>query len=140
MLKALRGTARFIDRKNGWSRLGLALSLTIIIIAVVVLYRILRHIDPDELLDAMEATDWHTLIIAGLFVVAGYLTLTFYDLFALRAMAGPTCPTASRRCRASPVTPWVTMSAPASSPAAQCAIASIRPGALASSTSPKSAS
>ena len=86
MLKALRGTAQFIDRKNGWSRLGLALSLTIIIIAVVVLYRILRHIDPDELLDAIEATDWHTLIIAGLFVVAGYLTLTFYDLFALRAI------------------------------------------------------
>ena len=86
MLKTLRGTAQFIDRKNGWSRLGLALSLTIIIIAVVVLYRILRHIDPDELLDAMEATDWHTLIIAGLFVVAGYLTLTFYDLFALRAI------------------------------------------------------
>jgi glycosyltransferase 2 family protein len=86
MLKTLRGTAQFIDRKNGWSRLGLALSLTIIIIAAVVLYRILRHIDPDELLDAMEATDWHTLIIAGLFVVAGYLTLTFYDLFALRTI------------------------------------------------------
>jgi glycosyltransferase 2 family protein len=86
MLKTLRGTAQFIDRKNGWSRLGLALSLTIIIVAAVVLYRILRHIDPDELLDAMEATDWHTLIIAGLFVVAGYLTLTFYDLFALRTI------------------------------------------------------
>ena len=86
MLNALRGTAQFIDRKNGWSRLGLALSLTIIIVAAVVLYRILRHIDPDELVDAIEATDWHTLIIAGLFVVAGYLTLTFYDLFALRTI------------------------------------------------------
>jgi glycosyltransferase 2 family protein len=86
MLNALRGTAQFIDRKNGWSRLGIALSLTIIIVAAVVLYRILRHIDPDELVDAIEATDWHTLIIAGLFVVAGYLTLTFYDLFALRTI------------------------------------------------------
>jgi uncharacterized membrane protein YbhN (UPF0104 family) len=86
MLKTLRGTAQFIDRKNGWSRLGIALSLTIIIVAAVVLYRLLRHIDPDELLDAIEATDWHTLIIAGLFVVAGYLTLTFYDLFALRTI------------------------------------------------------
>jgi hypothetical protein len=86
MLNALRGTAQFIDRKNGWSRLGLALSLTIVIVAAVVLYRILRHIDPDELIDAIEATDWHTLIIAGLFVVAGYLTLTFYDLFALRTI------------------------------------------------------
>jgi len=86
MLKTLHGTAQYIDRKNGWSRLGLALSLTIIVVAAVVLYRILRHIDPDELVDAIEATDWHTLIIAGLFVAAGYLTLTFYDLFALRTI------------------------------------------------------
>jgi uncharacterized membrane protein YbhN (UPF0104 family) len=86
MLKTLRGTAQYIDRKNGWSRLGIALSLTIIIVAVVVLYRILRDIDPDELIDAIEATDWRTLIIAGLFVAAGYVTLTFYDLFALRTI------------------------------------------------------
>jgi len=86
MLKTLRGTAQFLDRRNGWSRLGLALSLTIIIVAAVVLYRILRDIDPDALIDAIEATDWRTFIIAGLFVAAGYLTLTFYDLFALRTI------------------------------------------------------
>jgi glycosyltransferase 2 family protein len=92
MLKALRGTAQFIERKNGWSWLGIALSLTIISVAAVVLYRILRTIDPDELLDAIEATDWHTLIVAGLFVAAGYLTLTFYDLFALRTIGRPEVP------------------------------------------------
>ena len=86
MLKKLRGTAHYFDRKIGLSRIGLVLSLTIIAVAVVVLYHILRDIDPDELLDAIEATDWRTLIIAGLFVAAGYLTLTFYDLFALRAI------------------------------------------------------
>jgi uncharacterized membrane protein YbhN (UPF0104 family) len=86
MLNRLRGTAHFFDRKIGWSRIGFALSLTIIAVALVVLYHILRDIDPDELLDAIEATDWATLIIAGLFVAAGYLTLTFYDLFALRAI------------------------------------------------------
>jgi len=86
MLRRLRGTARYFDRKVGLSRIGFALSLTIFVIAVVVLYRILRHIDPDELLDAIEATNWQTLIIAGAFVAAGYLTLTFYDLFALRAI------------------------------------------------------
>src|SRR5580658_10135453 len=86
MLKTLRDTAHFFDRRIGWSRLGVALSLTIIIVAVVVLYRILRDIDPDSLVDAMEATDWRTLTIAGAFVVAGYLTLTFYDLFALRTI------------------------------------------------------
>src|SRR5277367_70927 len=86
MVKGLRGAARFCDRKIGWSRIGFALSLTMIVVAVIVLYHILRDIDPDELLDAIEATDWRTLIIAGLFVAAGYLTLTFYDLFALRTI------------------------------------------------------
>ncbi len=86
MLKRLRGTAQLVDRKVGLGRIGFAISLTIIIIAVVVLYRILRDIDPDELVDAIEATDWRTLIFAGLFVAAGYLTLTFYDLFALRTI------------------------------------------------------
>jgi len=86
MLDRLRGTAHFFDRKVGLSRIGFALSLTIIIVAVVVLYRILRDIDPEELVDAIEATDWKTLILAGVFVAAGYITLTFYDLFALRAI------------------------------------------------------
>jgi glycosyltransferase 2 family protein len=86
MLKRLRGTARFFDRKVGLTRIGFALSLTIFVIAVVVLYRILRHIDPDELIDAIEATNWQTLIFAGVFVAAGYVTLTFYDLFALRTI------------------------------------------------------
>ena len=42
------------------------LSLTIIAVAVVVLYHILREIDPDELIDAIEATNWRTFLIAGL--------------------------------------------------------------------------
>jgi uncharacterized membrane protein YbhN (UPF0104 family) len=92
MLNTLRGTAQYIKRKNCWSWLGVALSLTIIAVAAVVLYHILRTIDLDELLDAIEATDWRTLIIAGLFVAAGYLTLTFYDLFALRTIGRPEVP------------------------------------------------
>jgi glycosyltransferase 2 family protein len=91
-LKSLRGPARFFDRKIGLRRLGIAVSLTMIVVAVIVLYHILHDIDPDELIDAMEATDWKTLIIAGLFVVAGYLTLTFYDLFALRTIGRPEVP------------------------------------------------
>jgi glycosyltransferase 2 family protein len=86
MLDRLRGTAHFFDRKVGLSRIGVALSLVIITVAAVVLYRILRDIDPEDLIDAIEATDWKTLIIAGLFVAAGYLTLTFYDAFALRTI------------------------------------------------------
>jgi uncharacterized membrane protein YbhN (UPF0104 family) len=86
MLNSLRTTLHFFDRKIGWSRIGVALSIIIITVAVVVLVHILREIDTDELLDALEATDWKTIIIAGLFVAAGYLTLTLYDLFALRTI------------------------------------------------------
>ena len=91
-MKRLRGPALFFNTKVGWSRLGVLLSLAIIAIALVVLYRILRDIDPDELIDAIEATDWRTLFIAALFVAGGYLTLTFYDLFALRTIGRPDVP------------------------------------------------
>jgi len=92
MLKTLRGAAHRFDRNIGFSRLGVALSLTIIAVAAFVLYHSLRDLDVDEVVDAIEATDWRTLIIAGLFVAAGYLTLTFYDLFALRAVERPEVP------------------------------------------------
>src|ERR1700734_808504 len=91
-LKSLRGRVRFFDREIGLRRFGIAVSLTMIVVAVIVLYHILHDIDPDELIDAMDATDWKTFIIAGLFVVAGYLPLTFYDLFALRAIGRPEVP------------------------------------------------
>ena len=86
MLNRLRASAHFFDRNIGFSRLGMALSFAIVVVAVVVLYRILRDIDFEELVDAIEATDWRTLAVAGLFVAAGYLTLTLYDLFALRTI------------------------------------------------------
>jgi uncharacterized membrane protein YbhN (UPF0104 family) len=92
MLKRLRAFAHFFNQKVGFSRLGVVLSLTIIIVAAVVLYHILRDIEIDGLVDALEATDWRTLGIAGFFVAAGYLTLTFYDLFALRTIGRPEVP------------------------------------------------
>ena len=86
MLKSMRAAARFFSQKIGFSRLGVVLSVTVIIVAAFALYRILHDIDPDELVDALEATDWRTLGFAGLFVAAGYLTLTVCDLFALRTI------------------------------------------------------
>ncbi len=86
MLTRLRTSAHVFNGKVSFNRIGIALSLIIVVVAAVVLYRILRDIDVDELVDALEATDWRTLGVAGLFVAAGYLTLTFYDLFALRTI------------------------------------------------------
>jgi glycosyltransferase 2 family protein len=86
MLKPLRATARFIQNKIGWNRIGVLLSLTIITLAVVVLVRMLRDIDVDEVFKAVRATSGARVACSALFVAAGYFTLTFYDLFALRTL------------------------------------------------------
>lgn len=86
MLDAVRAVARFLDQKIGWNRIGLALSLIIIAAAVTVLYRILRGIDVHEVIEAIKAIEPRDILLAGLFVAAGYFTLTFYDLFALRTI------------------------------------------------------
>jgi len=80
------GTVPAFGRKAVFSRIGFAVSLAIFVAAALMLYHILRDINPHELFNALAATDWHTLIGAGCFVAAGYLTLTFYDLFALRTI------------------------------------------------------
>ncbi len=84
MLDALHRAAVFCDQRIGWNRIGLALSVTIITIAAVALYRILRTINPTEVVEALVATDLRNVMLAGVFVAGGYFTLTFYDLFALR--------------------------------------------------------
>src|SRR5882724_1873866 len=86
MLHPLRAAARFIDQKIGWNRIGLALSLVIIVAAATVLYRMLRGIQFAEVVVALKATEVSDVLLAGLFVALGYFTLTFYDLFALRAI------------------------------------------------------
>jgi uncharacterized membrane protein YbhN (UPF0104 family) len=84
--QTLRAAAQFCDRRIGWNRIGLALSLTIIAIALVVLFRILRQVEAAEVVAALKATDWRDVGLAALCVAGGYFTLTFYDLFALRTI------------------------------------------------------
>jgi glycosyltransferase 2 family protein len=86
VLEALHRGALFCDRKIGWNRLGVALSITIITVAAIVLYRILRTTNPREVVQALVTTDWRDIALAALFVAGGYFTLTFYDLFALRTI------------------------------------------------------
>jgi glycosyltransferase 2 family protein len=83
---ALRKAARFCDERLGWNRIGFLLSLTIIAVAAVALFRTLRHIRVAKVIDAMLAAHASDLVWAALFVAGGYLTLTFYDLFALRTI------------------------------------------------------
>src|SRR6185295_4875299 len=86
MIETFRAIARFFGRTIGWNRIGFFLSLVIIAVAAVVLYRILRGIDMREVLEAIKGTETRDIVLAGFFVAAGYFTLTFYDLFALRTI------------------------------------------------------
>jgi glycosyltransferase 2 family protein len=86
MINALRAKARFVDERIGWHRIGFVLSMAIIAVALVVLYRILREIDFGDVLEALKEISHKDIALAALFVAAGYFTLTFYDLFALHTI------------------------------------------------------
>jgi uncharacterized membrane protein YbhN (UPF0104 family) len=82
----LRACGRFFEQKIGLHRLGIALSILIIAVAAVVLYRKLHNISVSDVLTAMAAVEYRDVAISALFVTLGYFTLTFYDLFALRTI------------------------------------------------------
>src|SRR5882724_1880537 len=69
MLEAIRRATSFLRQKQILHKLGVVISVTVIGIACYVLFHMLRGIDVDEVI-----------------VAAGYFTLTFYDLFAVRAI------------------------------------------------------
>jgi glycosyltransferase 2 family protein len=82
----LRTAARFVDTRVGWGRVGLVLSIAVITAAAAVLYQVLRGLRIADVVDALHDIETSNIIIAALFVAAGYFTLTFYDLFSLRTI------------------------------------------------------
>jgi glycosyltransferase 2 family protein len=86
MYGGLHAFVKSFDAKIGWSRVGVLLSITIITVAAVVLYHTLRGINFEEVVEAIDAVEKHDVAKAAVFVAAGYFTLTFYDLFALRTI------------------------------------------------------
>lgn len=86
MLEAIRRAVTFLREKQVLHKLGVLISIAVIAIACYVLYHMLRGIDTYEVLEAIKSTEPHQIALAALFVAAGYFTLTFYDLFAVRAI------------------------------------------------------
>jgi uncharacterized membrane protein YbhN (UPF0104 family) len=86
MLGSIRKTLAFLREKHVFHRLGLLLSLTIIAIACYVLYHMLRNLNFENLVAELKAKPANSILLATLFVAAGYFTLTFYDLFAVRTI------------------------------------------------------
>src|SRR5262249_20934706 len=75
-----------LQTKVSWQSVGIVLSVVILAGASYVLYRLLHDIEPAEVYAALRRTPLHALVLAGIFVALGYLTLTFYDYFALRTI------------------------------------------------------
>jgi uncharacterized membrane protein YbhN (UPF0104 family) len=86
MPSAMNVVTRTVDRKITWSRIGFAASLLIIVIAAVTLFRLLRDVDVNKVVAALQATSSRRVLIAGFFVLTGYATLTLYDFFSLRTI------------------------------------------------------
>ncbi len=86
MYEWLQAAAEAFDRRIGWHRFGVALSITIIAGAAVVLYRTLSDLDPHEVILALRALSTRDIILSAGFVTLGYITLTFYDVFALHTI------------------------------------------------------
>ncbi len=86
MLEPIRRAISFLRHRQILHKLGVAVSITVIGIACYVLYRMLRDIDTFEVVEAIKSTEPRSIALAALFVAAGYFTLTFYDLFAVRAI------------------------------------------------------
>jgi len=86
MLEAIRRAISFLRQKQVLHKVGVVVSVTVIGIACYVLYHMLRGINVDEVFQAIRDTEPHQIALAALFVAAGYFTLTFYDLFATRAI------------------------------------------------------
>ena len=86
MLEAIRRATTFLRQKQILHKLGVVISVAVIGIACYVLYHMLRGIDFNEVIEAIKSTEPSQIAMAALFVAAGYFTLTFYDLFAVRAI------------------------------------------------------
>src|SRR5579864_3786233 len=86
MLEPIRRAISFLRHRQILHKLGVAISVTVIGIACYVLFHMLRGIDTFEVIEAIKSTEPRSIALASLFVAAGYFTLTFYDLFAVRAI------------------------------------------------------
>jgi glycosyltransferase 2 family protein len=75
--------AQTLTSRLGRSTIGVAISVAILGVAGYTLYELLRGVEFDKVLAALAGQSVHKLVIAGAFVAAAYVALTFYDLFAL---------------------------------------------------------
>ncbi len=80
------GIAQKTISRLGRSTISAAISLAVLAVAALILYELLRDADLGKVTAALKAQSILKLAVAGAFVIAGYITLTFYDFFALHTI------------------------------------------------------
>jgi len=78
--------ARTIRSRVPWNRVGVAVSILIVIVASLTLFRLLRDVEVDKVMSALQAKRMPDVLVAAALVMASYAALTFYDFFALRTI------------------------------------------------------
>jgi glycosyltransferase 2 family protein len=86
MRRPLAKAVDFVRARVTWHFVGIVLSCGIIAVAGYTLFHLLRDVEVAKVTAALRDTPPHQIAIAALFVAFAYLTLTFYDLFALRTI------------------------------------------------------
>jgi glycosyltransferase 2 family protein len=81
-----------LSARISWDKAGIALSGTIILGSGVALYYRLRDLDWESVVTAIGAVPVAHMVMAACVVACGYLTLTFYDWFALRTIGARQVP------------------------------------------------
>src|SRR5262245_9610830 len=92
MSEAASAIARAIRKRVGWSRIGVAIGLLIVTAAVAALFHLLRDIEIENVITALRETTTVRVILAGVFVACGLVTLSAYDCFALRTIGRDNVP------------------------------------------------
>ena len=82
----VKTTLQSLNARINWHTIGTLVGVTVFVIAVVTLTRMLRKVETGKIWDAILATPSSHMIAAGVCVAAAYVTLTFYDWFALRTI------------------------------------------------------
>ncbi len=78
--------AHAVRRRLRWETLGYVISAGLVIAACFALVNLLHDVDVRKVGAALRETSTRAVIVAGLLIAASYVTLTFYDYFALRTL------------------------------------------------------
>ncbi len=90
--EVVRGLKSSLNFQVSWSKVGVALSLAIVVASGFVLAHRLRGLDWDTVAAAIQAVPLDRVAGAAFFVACGYVTLALYDWFALRTIGARQVP------------------------------------------------